>query len=111
MSEAFVSFRDVSKIYRSGEMEIRAVEVADVLRARDARVERQDRMRRETGLPLISFTMNIAGPVKRDAALPWSPTRFASSRKRPWLPPPMWATPSVSFSRAPKKAFPRWIAR
>ena len=48
-------------------MEIRAVEVADVLRARDARVERQDRMRRETGLPLISFTMNIAGPVKRDA--------------------------------------------
>lgn len=48
-------------------MEIRAVEVADVLRARDARVERQDRMQRETGLPLISFTMNIAGPVKRDA--------------------------------------------
>ena len=48
-------------------MEIRPVTVADVLSARDARVERQERMRAEHGLALISFTMNIAGEVKRDA--------------------------------------------
>ena len=47
-------------------MEIRPVTVADVLDARDARVERQERMRAEHGLALISFTMNIAGEVKRD---------------------------------------------
>ena len=49
------------------QMEIRPVTVADVLSARDARVERQERMRAEHGLALISFTMNIAGEVKRDA--------------------------------------------
>ena len=48
------------------QIEIRPVTVADVLSARDARVERQNRMRLEHGLPLISFTMNIAGEIKRD---------------------------------------------
>ena len=48
-------------------MEIRPVTVADVLSARDARVERQNRMRLTHGMSLISFTMNIAGEVKRDA--------------------------------------------
>ena len=48
-------------------VEIRPVTVADVLSARDARVERQRRMQKEHGLPLISFTMNIAGEIKRDA--------------------------------------------
>ena len=38
-----------------------------MLSARDARVERQKRMQMEHGMSLISFTMNIAGEVKRDA--------------------------------------------
>ena len=46
---------------------MRPVTVADVLSARDARAERQERMRSEHGLALISFTMNIAGEIKRDA--------------------------------------------
>ena len=45
---------------------MRPVTVADVLSARDARVERQRRMLLAHGLPLISFTMNIAGEIKRD---------------------------------------------
>ena len=45
---------------------MRLVTVADVLSARDARVERQRRMLLAHGLPLISFTMNIAGEIKRD---------------------------------------------
>lgn len=44
--------------------EIREVGVMDMLRARDERVERQRRMLAAHGLPLVSFTMNIAGPVK-----------------------------------------------
>ena len=47
-------------------MEIRPVTVADVLSARDARVERQRRMQMAHGGTLISFTMNIAGEIKRD---------------------------------------------
>lgn len=46
--------------------EIRPVTVADVLSARDARVERQRRMQMAHGGTLISFTMNIAGEIKRD---------------------------------------------
>ena len=49
-------------------MEIREVTVADMLRARDARVERQAQMLKKHGVPLISFTMNIAGPVKMDGS-------------------------------------------
>lgn len=40
------------------------VTLEEVLRARDARAERQRRMLAEHGLPLISFTMNIPGPIK-----------------------------------------------
>lgn len=39
----------------------------DVLAARERRVEQQQKMLCEHGLPLISFTLNIAGPVKDDA--------------------------------------------
>ena len=46
--------------------EIRKVEVMDVLRARDARAERQNRLLEKHAAPLISFTMNIAGAIKRD---------------------------------------------
>lgn len=41
----------------------------DVLAARDARARRQREMREKYGAPLISFTMNIAGPVKRTARI------------------------------------------
>lgn len=46
--------------------EIREVGVMDILNARDARVLRQRELLKRHGLPLISFTMNIAGPVKTD---------------------------------------------
>lgn len=48
---------------------IREVGVADMLRARDARVERQRGMLERQGLPLVSFTMNIAGPIKTDSCI------------------------------------------
>lgn len=47
----------------------RRVEVADILKARDERVFRQTRLREKWGLPVISFTMNIAGPIKRNALI------------------------------------------
>ena len=40
------------------------VELSQMLAARDRRVERQDALLRQYGLPLVSFTLNIAGPVK-----------------------------------------------
>jgi len=49
--------------------EIRKVGVPDILRARDARSERQRKLLEKHGLPLISFTMNIAGPVKTDGLI------------------------------------------
>jgi holo-ACP synthase/triphosphoribosyl-dephospho-CoA synthase len=42
----------------------RPVSVQDVLAARDERAARQQRFLAEHAAPLISFTMNIAGPVK-----------------------------------------------
>ena len=47
-------------------MEIQTVQVSDMLRARDERTENQRRMLEKYHSPLISFTLNIAGPVKRD---------------------------------------------
>lgn len=49
-------------------MSIRQVQIEDVLRARDARVQRQRGMLAAHASTLISFTMNIAGPIKND---PW----------------------------------------
>ena len=40
------------------------VSLTDVLNAREARAHQQERMLREYGCPIVSFTMNIAGPVK-----------------------------------------------
>lgn len=51
------------------ECETRAVGVADVLHARDMRAERQRRLLEKWGAPLISFTMNIAGSIKRDGLI------------------------------------------
>lgn len=50
-----------------------------MLRARDARVERQDRLRAEHQAPLISFTMNIAGEIKLDE---WIERAFRAGVKR-----------------------------
>lgn len=47
-------------------MEIRSVTVQDVLKARDERVQRQERLLGQHRQPLISFTMNIAGSIKTD---------------------------------------------
>ena len=40
------------------------VELPQMLAARDRRVERQNALLQQYGLPLVSFTLNIAGPVK-----------------------------------------------
>ena len=42
----------------------REVSLMEVLQAREARVGQQDTLRNKYGVPVISFTMNIAGPVK-----------------------------------------------
>ncbi len=49
--------------------EIRRVAVEDMLRARDARAERQQLMLEKHHAPLISFTMNIAGEIKYDSLI------------------------------------------
>lgn len=46
----------------------REVTLTEVLEAREARVRRQDALREKYGAAVVSFTMNIAGPVK-DSAL------------------------------------------
>ncbi len=59
--------------------EIRKVEVMDVLRARDERVEKQAALLESHGAPLISFTMNIAGEIKCDA---WIERAFMEGVRR-----------------------------
>ena len=49
--------------------EIRHVDVQDMLRARDERAVRQQEFARRHAVPLISFTMNIAGSIKNDALI------------------------------------------
>jgi len=50
-------------------MTIAEVSLEQVLQFRDERRETQERLRSEFKLPLISFTMNIAGPRKRSALI------------------------------------------
>ena len=55
-----------------------AVNLREMLEARETRVSKQQRLLREYGLPLLSFTMNLAGPVKRGRLgdlLFWTPPR------------------------------------
>ncbi len=40
------------------------VTLQDILSAREARAARQDSLRKEYGSPLITFSMNIPGPIK-----------------------------------------------
>ena len=46
---------------------MREITLQEVLDAREARVSRQKRLLAAYGRPLLSFTMNMAGPVKRSA--------------------------------------------
>lgn len=41
------------------------IDLSDILAARDRRVRQQNSLLQKYGRPLVSFTMNIAGPVKR----------------------------------------------
>lgn len=47
----------------------RSVTLAQVLDAREARAKRQEKLLEAYRLPVISFTMNIAGPVKNSPVL------------------------------------------
>ena len=49
--------------------EVRPVRVEDILLARDSRAARQQEWLDKYHLPLISFTMNIAGEIKSDALI------------------------------------------
>ena len=42
----------------------REVTLTEMLEAREARVRAQDSLRKRYGVPVVSFTLNIAGPVK-----------------------------------------------
>ena len=50
---------------------MRPVELMEVLEARERRVRRQQELLRTYGCPLISFTMNIAGPIKNSDEITW----------------------------------------
>ena len=47
----------------------RAVELMEMLEARDRRARRQRELLERYRLPLVSFTMNIAGPVKNSPSI------------------------------------------
>ena len=50
-------------------LEIREVQIADVLRARDARAALQETLIARYNMPVVSFSMNIAGKIKLDAPI------------------------------------------
>lgn len=56
-------------------MPIVNVTLEDVLRAHDTRADAQRRLLRTYRLPLVSFTMNIAGPVKSSPLIALPSTR------------------------------------
>lgn len=60
-------------------MKLREVNIKEILEAREKRAENQWRMLERYNMPLISFTMNIAGPVKND---PWIERAFYEGIRR-----------------------------
>ena len=50
-------------------MQIKKITLEQVLAARDARAEEQRKLLERFSLPLVCFTMNIAGPVKTSALI------------------------------------------
>lgn len=53
------------------------VSLAEILDAREAQVKRQRELLARYELPLVSFTLNIAGPVKNSALIQHSAFRSA----------------------------------
>ena len=59
---------DCGHSHRAERIEMKPVSVEEMALCREARSARQMQLIREHGLPVISFTLNIAGPVKYSAA-------------------------------------------
>ncbi|MBO4848146.1 MAG: citrate lyase holo-[acyl-carrier protein] synthase [Clostridia bacterium] len=59
---------DCGHSHRAKEIERRPVSVEDMAERREARAARQAELIKEHGLPVVSFTMNIAGPYKYSSA-------------------------------------------
>lgn len=55
--------------HKKEEIRPRPVTVEDMAAVREERVKRQEELKKEFGLPVISFTMNIPGPVKYTRAI------------------------------------------
>ena len=72
----------------------REVTLMEMLEAREARAGRQRELLEEHRCPLVSFTLNIAGPMKNSGRgwsgwrLPWLPVGCAPSTRRRWTGPP-----------------------
>ena len=87
-------------------MPIVNVTLEDILRARDARAAAQRRLLHTYHLPLVSFTMNIAGPVKSsplielafDAGLEALYGALGRRRQRRSSAPPPAARPCLSMT-------------
>ncbi|MBO4563552.1 MAG: citrate lyase holo-[acyl-carrier protein] synthase [Clostridia bacterium] len=60
---------DCGHSHHAEEIERKPVSVEDMALRREARAARQKELLAEYGLPVISFTMNIAGPIKYSAAV------------------------------------------
>ena len=60
---------DCSHHHHENTVEAREVTVEEMALCREARSARQKELIREHGLPVISFTLNIAGPVKYSPAI------------------------------------------
>ena len=58
-----------SHSHHSNEIEKRPVTVEDMALRREARAAKQAQLIRKHGLPVICFTMNIAGPYKFSSAV------------------------------------------
>lgn len=78
---------------------IRTVTLQEMLSARDDRVLRQERLLKAHHLPLISFTMNIAGSIKMDEDIRRA---FAEGEK--------WINAHLTQQAVPVAAFERKVA-
>ena len=85
---------------------MREITLQEVLDAREARAERQRRLLAQWGQPLLSCTLNIAGPVKRSALgdfLFRETLRALEGRVQIWLPDLKYADNALAerYSGAP----------
>lgn len=63
------------------------VTLLEMLEAREARASRQREILDSLGCPVVSFTMNIPGPVKTDQRSGAPSGRVYSAWTPPWKPP------------------------